>query len=216
LTASDELPMNKTLRTSFASLIMYDLRIGGFETVGQLWERFHSQNPKTNSNYFRVQLGELMRNGHVEIVETPLINFDDFLRSWRYGFRLWALLIATLAALPIVEFMQAGFPLIVIRWTAATFLLLFAPGFAFVWVLFPSRQRMSGFNRLGLTIAMSLFLVPAIGLVFHFTPLGIEPQPVAAALAALTVTFLLLGAYREYVIQTRRQEQLSPMMFVWP
>jgi uncharacterized membrane protein len=65
---------------------------------------------------------------------------------------------------------------------------------------------MSGFNRLGLTIAMSLFLVPAIGLVFNYTPLGIEPQPVAAALAALTITFLFLGAYREYIIQTRRQE----------
>ena len=182
------------------------MRSRGFETVGQLWERFHSKNVKTNSDYFRVQLDELIRNGHVEIVEPHLIGFSDFLKSWRYGFRLWAFLVATLAALPIVEFMQAGFPLSVIRWTAATFLLLFAPGFAFVWVLFPSRQRMSGFNRLGLTIAMSLFLVPAIGLVFNYTPLGIEPQPVAAALAALTITFLFLGAYREYIIQARRQE----------
>jgi hypothetical protein len=185
---------------------MYELRIGGIQTVGQLWERFHSQTRKTNSDDFRVQLGELIRNGHVEIVETRLINFGDFLRSWRYGFRLWALLIATLAALPIVEFMQAEFPLSVIRWTAATFLLLFAPGFALVWVLFPSRQRMSGFNRLALTIAMSLFLVPAIGLIFNFTPLGIEPKPVAAALAVLTIAFLFLGAYREYIIQTLRQE----------
>jgi len=185
---------------------MYELRLGGFETVGQLWEQFHSQNPNINSDYFRVELGELMRNGHVEIVEPRLISFDDFLRSWTYGFRFWAMLIATLATLPIVEVVQAGFPVSVIRWTAATFLLVFAPGFAFVWVLFPSRQRMSGFNRLGLTIATSLFLVPAIGLVFNFTPLGIDPQLVAVALAALTITFLSLGAYREYLVQTRRQE----------
>jgi hypothetical protein len=185
---------------------MYELRSGGFETVGQLWERFHSQNVKANSDHFRVQLGELIRHGHVDIVEPRFIKFSDFLRSWRYGFRLWAFLIGTAAALPIVEFMQAGFPLSVIRWTAATFLLLFAPGFAFVWVLFPSRQRVSGFNRLGLTIAMSLFLVPATGLVVNFTPLGIEPQSVAAALAALTITFLFLGAYREYTLQTREQE----------
>jgi len=182
---------------------MYELRTGSFETVGQLWERFHSQNPNINSDYFRVQLTELIRNGNVEIVETRPINFGDFLKSWRYGFRLWAFLIATLAALPVVEFVQAGFPLSVIRWTAATFLLLFAPGFAFVWMLFPSRQRISGFNRLGLTIAMSLFLVPAIGLVFNFTPLGIEPQPIAAALAALTIAFLFLGAHREYLTQAR-------------
>ena len=205
MATSDDRPTNKTLRASFAPQIMYELRSAGFETVGQLWERLHSQNVKTNSDYFRVQLGELIRNGHVETVEPRLIEFSDFLKSWRYGFRLWALLIATATALPIVEFMQAGFPISIIRWTAATFLLLFAPGFAFVWVLFPSRQRVSGFNRLGLTIAMSLFLVPAIGLVFNFTPLGIEPQPVAAALAALTITFLFLGACREYLLQAREQ-----------
>ena len=201
--APDERPLNKTLRTSIAPSIMNELRIGGFQTIGQLWKHFHSQNPKINSDSFRVELDELVRNGHIETVETRFIGFSNFLRSWTYGFRLWAFLIATLAALPVVEFLQAGFPLYIIRWIAATFLLLFAPGFALVWLLFPSRQRMSGLNRLTLTIAMSLFMVPAVGLIFNFTPLGIEPQPVAAALALLTIVFLFLGAHREYLLQAR-------------
>lgn len=192
--------MNKTFRSSFTPIIMNELQTGRIETVDELWDRLRAQYPKLDFDSFRIELRELMGGGYVEIVEPVFADFAGYLKSWRYGVRAWALLVLTLVTLSVVELLQAPFPLAVIRWTAATFLLLYAPGFAIVWVLFPSRQRMSGLNRLALTIAMSLFTVPAVGLLFNYTPVGIEAQPIAAVIAALTVLSLFFGAYREFLL----------------
>jgi hypothetical protein len=180
---------------------MNELRAGGVQTTRQLSQRVHSKYSDVDFDMedLRVEIKKLMDNGFVESVEPILTEFGEYLRSWRYGFRLWAFLGATIFVFPIVEFLQASFPLAVVRWAAATFLVLFAPGFALVWVLFPSRWRMSGLNRLALTIAMSLFMVPAIGLVLNYTPVEIEPQPIAAILTLLTIGLLFVGAYREFL-----------------
>jgi uncharacterized membrane protein len=36
-------------------------------------------------------------------------------------------------------------------------------------------------------------------LVLNYTPIGIEPQPIAAILTLLTVVLLFVGAYREFL-----------------
>jgi hypothetical protein len=183
---------------------MSELRVGGMQTMSELSERIHLKYSNVDFDFedLRLEIGKLMSNGHLESVEPSLMNFGDYLKSWRYGFRFWAFVIAMLSAFPIVEFLQAQFPLVAVRWVAATFLVLFAPGFALVWVLFPSRQRMSGLNRLTLTIAMSIFMVPATGLILNDTPIGIEARPIAAILFVLTVGLLFGGAYREFQIIT--------------
>ena len=193
--------MNKTLRSSLAALIMNELRADGAQTMSELSRRLHSKYSEVDFDFedLRLEIKKLIDRGFAEWIDSSLINFAEYLRSWRYGFRLWAFLGAVILVFPIVEFLQVGFPFVVIRWVAATFLVLVAPGFALTWVLFPSRHRMSGLDRLALTIAMSLFMVPAIGLVLNYTPVGIEPQPIAGILTALTISLLFVGAYREFL-----------------
>lgn len=168
--------------------------------MDQLSQRIHSKysNVDFDPEGLRLEIVKLVGNGLVESVEPGLTNFGDYLKSWRYGVRIWAFVVIMMVVFPIVEFLQAGFPLVVARWVAATFLVLVAPGFALVWVLFPSRERMTGLNRFALTIAMSLFMVPVVGLILNYTPIGIEPQPIAAILAVLTICLLMVGAYREF------------------
>ena len=55
---------------------------------------------------------------------------------------------------------------------------------------------------LALAIAMSIFMVPAIGLVLNYTPLGIDPRTIAAILIVLTIVLLFGGAYREFLTLT--------------
>jgi uncharacterized membrane protein len=137
-------------------------------------------------------------SGYLETSEPKLNNFRDYLRSWRFGYRVWILLGTTIAALTMVEFLQVSFPLSIVNWIAGTFLVLFAPGYALVWALFPSKQSLSNLNRFVLTVAMSLFLVPSIGILLNFSPIGIRPGPIAWILGFLTLGLLVLGAYREY------------------
>ena len=183
---------------------MNELRVGGMQTMTQLSERVHSKYSNVDFDFegLRVEIRRLISNGYVESVGPSPTNFSHYLGSWNYGFRLWAFVVAMLFVFPIVEFLQVGFPLIVVRWVAATFLVLFAPGFALVWVLFPSRRLMSGLNRLALTIAMSIFMVPATGLVLNYTPIGIDPRTIAAILIVVTIGLLFGGAYREFLTLT--------------
>ena len=177
--------------------------------MSHLSERIHSKYSNIDFDFedLRLEIRRLIRNGYVESVAPSPTDFGDYLRSWSYGFRFWSFVVATLFVFPIVEFLQVGFPLIVVRWVAATFLVLFAPGYAFVWVLFPS--RMSKLNRLALAIAMSIFMVPAIGLVLNYTSVGIDPGPIAAILVVLTIGLLFGGAYREFRIVTAEHTEVT-------
>jgi len=184
---------------SFGSIIE-ELRTGRFETVGQLWEYVHNENPTLDFDSFRSQLKQLISAGIVEVKEPQLSNFSAYLSSWEYGLKLWFFAVTTLASVAVVELLELGFPWVVLRWVAATFLLLFAPGFAVTWTLFPSKQQQSNLNRLALTIAISLFLVPVIGLVLNYSVIGIQSSPVALIVGAMTEGFLFVGAYREFTM----------------
>jgi uncharacterized membrane protein len=148
---------------------------------------------------FREELIELMSSNVVRVHEPPCVDFRNYLSSWNYGLRLWTFMALTLAALATVQFLESAFPLAAARWAAGTFLVLFAPGYALVWALFPSRRHPSGLNRFALSVAMSLFMVPAVGMVFNYTPIGIQPGPIAIGLGAITLVLLAIGAFREFL-----------------
>lgn len=177
---------------------MTELRSGRFETIGQLWEYIHNEHPTLNFDSFQSQLNRLMAAGIVEVAEPPLSNFSSYVTSWRYGLRFWFSVLATLASVAVVELVELGFPWMLVRWIAGTFIVLVAPGYAITWALFPSKKHLSDINRLALTIVLSLFLVPAIGLLFNYTVLGIQPGPIALVLGVLAEGLFLIGAYREF------------------
>lgn len=85
--------------------------------------------------------------------------------------------------------------------TRIAFGLLFvftAPGYAVTAALFPRSgagadgsgpggARISGVERVALSMGLSVGIVPLVGLVLNFTPWGVRPAPVILALSALTV-----------------------------
>jgi uncharacterized protein DUF1616 len=184
---------------SFGS-ILTELRTGRFETVGQLWEWFHNQNPTVGFDVFRSQLNQLQAAGIVELEEPRPSNFSGFIRSSRHGLRLWGFVTGTLLAVSIVELSGITYPWVLAQWVAGTFLVLFAPGYAVTWALFPSKQQLSDLSRFALTVALSIFIVPVIGLLFNYTSVGIRPAPIALVIATLTEVSLFAGAYREFTV----------------
>jgi len=182
---------------SFGS-ILTELRTGRFETVDQLWEWFHNENPTVDFDAFRSQLNQLKDAGIVELEEPRPSDFSGFIRSSRYGLRLWGFVAGTILAISTVELLGSAYPWILVRWIAGTFLVLFAPGYAVTWALFPSKRQLSDLSRFALTVALSIFIVPAIGLLFNYTVIGIRAGPIALVIAALTEVSLFAGAYREF------------------
>lgn len=90
-------------------------------------------------------------------------------------------------------------------------LALFCPGYALVSVLFPAAERnaretatdierrprgIDAVERVGLSFALSLAIVPLVALALPLTEWGLETVPTAAALGGATVVLAQLGAVR--------------------
>ncbi len=191
--------MTKTFRRNdLTDQILHDIKGGNVETLGHLWRNMQNRNPQLKYVTFHQELEGLKDAGLIELAKSPPRGFRDCLLSWGYGFRFWSFAVATIIAFLTVDFLNLGFPLIVLRWIAGTFVVLIAPGYALAWSLFPARSVHSGYYRLALTVALSLFVVPAVALVLNYTSIGIEEEPLVVTISALTFVFLIVGAYREF------------------
>jgi len=176
---------------------------GQFRTVGELWQGMRLKNSKLEFEELVRQLDALVSEGSVRMEEPLIRHFEDYLKSWGYGFRGWVTALGVVVGLLVVEGLNVGFPLVAVRWIAGTYLILIAPGFTLTWVLFPSRGEIAGLNRFALTVAMSIFLVPTAALLLNLTPLGIRSGPMAVVLAVLSLGFLYVGMRREFTIARR-------------
>jgi uncharacterized membrane protein len=86
-----------------------------------------------------------------------------------------------------------------------TIFVLVAPGFTLSKVLFPkkipsknSKKGSDAIVRFGLSIGMSLTLVPLVGLILYHTRLGVSLIPTTVSFFLLTVAFATIAMAREY------------------
>jgi len=199
--------MKKTYRAErSSSLVLREAIANGAKTVGELWDRVHSLDPDFEFAAFRDELNQLVSQGVVDTGEPMLSSFRCYLRTWRFGFRFWLTVGGILVALIVVSLPESDPSQLPIRWVAGTLLVLFAPGYALTRALFPSERDLSSLNRLAITIAMSLFLVPTVALLLNYTPLGIRAEPMSRTLAGLSLALLLFGAHREFLLVRKRQD----------
>lgn len=83
-----------------------------------------------------------------------------------------------------------------------------APGYALVSALFPEADGrtddgsadgpggIDAFERLALSFGLSVLVVPLLGLLLNFTPLGIRLRPVVGAVTGLTLLLVGVAAWR--------------------
>lgn len=73
---------------------------------------------------------------------------------------------------------------------------LLAPGYALQAALFPRRDELDGVARAGLSIGLSVALVPPAALLLDRLPWGIRPWPIVVLLAAWIALVALVAALR--------------------
>ena len=73
---------------------------------------------------------------------------------------------------------------------------LFFPGYALVAVVFPGQNGPGNIMRFTLGVAASFALTAIIGIIFNYTPLGINLYPMLYTLTALTLAASLVAWYR--------------------
>ena len=90
---------------------------------------------------------------------------------------------------------------------AAVPLILFAPGYLFVAVLFPSNGEIDWIERSILSFCMSLAIVPILAFGLAFSPWGIQFSPVVGMVGGLTISLAAIAYLRRSRLKT--SERLS-------
>ena len=77
--------------------------------------------------------------------------------------------------------------------------LLFIPGYLLLFTLFPTKKNTKGIDiieRIALSFALSLAIVPLIGFFLNYTPFGIRLQTILISLLIFILILSVIGIYR--------------------
>ena len=136
--------------------------------------------------------------GRILLVDPrPPTSFLGYLASG-YSAWFWAVvgflgvMVASIYVIPQV------YPFSYVRIVAGGVFTLYVPGFALIEALYPMKDDLERLERLGLSLGLSLALVPLIGLVLNYTPWGIRLDPILVSLMLFTLALGVGGVYRKY------------------
>jgi uncharacterized membrane protein len=95
-----------------------------------------------------------------------------------------------------------------LQWVLAFSCSLFIPGYALHLVLFPSRNDLTGIERLGISVGLSITVVPLLALLLDQLPWGISTKAIAISLTIVNITFSLAFMFRR--IRTNGADRYIP------
>jgi hypothetical protein len=118
----------------------------------------------------------------------------------------WVIItVAIVTTLTVFAIPDNVYPIVYLRSALGMVFMLLLPGYSSIKMLFPSKvpiktnnENMDTIERLALSIGMSTALVPMVGLVLNYTPLGIRLTPIIFSLLALIIVFATVAVLREY------------------
>jgi len=126
----------------------------------------------------------------------------DYLLAPTVSGWFWLIFWLTFISTFVVYIVPNLFPLSIIRWVFGS-LLVCLPGYATIKLLFPYSE-LQFYERLALSIAVSLAVIPILGFILNFTPWGIRFLPVLGALGAYTIAAVGVAAVRSYLATVQR------------
>lgn len=80
---------------------------------------------------------------------------------------------------------------------------IFLPGFMLISAIYPRGDDIDGIERIGLSIGLSLAILPIMALLLNYTPLGIRLESIVAVIAVLTeflAVICVVKRFRYHVI----------------
>ena len=103
---------------------------------------------------------------------------------------LWSFTLLPIALFDIQEILRIvlGLPFV-----------LFIPGYILIFALFPARKKDTGIDvieRIGLSFGLSLAIVPLIGLILNYTPMGIRLEPILLSVFIFIIAVGCIGIVR--------------------
>jgi len=118
---------------------------------------------------------------------------------------LSAIIILSVLLIIIIVFLESN----VLRIILGLPFLLFSPGYTLTAALFPRKGDLEGITRIALSFALSVAVVPLIGLILNYTPWGIALYPVLVSTTIFIVSASGAAMYRRQKISGDERFSLS-------
>ncbi|MGD0804218.1 MAG: DUF1616 domain-containing protein [Candidatus Bathyarchaeia archaeon] len=166
------------------------------ETLGTIV----NEAPKLGFKPYEVARGiyAMETQGRLSVADpNPPSGFVGYLLSL-YSLSYWLLLVFMAFQAYVIWWMPQVYPLTYLRIIVAVVFLLYIPGYTLIEALYPKAKELGRLERLGLSVGLSLALVPLVGLMLNYTPWGIRLESSLIGLSLLTAMLGLVAVYRKY------------------
>jgi uncharacterized membrane protein len=158
---------------------------------------------------------KLQSQGKIKLESQPLpasLKLASYLRTSQALWYWATMAVATITVVIVFTVPEEFYPWSYLRNVLGILFVLWLPGYASIKALFPVRmpiqtsaESLETIERLALSIGMSIALVPMIGLLLYYTPLGLSLTPIVLSMLALTVVLATVAIAREHQTKTKTQ-----------
>lgn len=114
-----------------------------------------------------------------------------------YSLWFWFLLVVVALTTLSIYILPQDPPCIYLRYAAGALLVLYLPGASIIEALYPKKEDLESWERLALSIGLSLAVIPLVSLVLNYTPWGIRLNPMFISLSLLITGLAVLAIYRK-------------------
>jgi len=186
------------------------LKKSGVITSRQLYETLVLKFPNLTEDGFADLIEQLVRRGQIDAYDesqrgSTLLNY---LSSWEKSLWFYASIIASVFSALAVYMIPANSPLLVLRWVLGLLFVLFLPGYVAIQAIYPSAE-LYGFDRLALSVALSIVLDMFSGLALNYTPWRLRLTPILLLLGTLTICFAILALARQFEASRRARRRFT-------
>jgi hypothetical protein len=126
----------------------------------------------------------------------------DYLLAPTVSGWFWLIFWLTFISTFVIYIVPNLFPLNILRWVFGS-LLICLPGYSTIKLLFPYSE-LQFYERLALSFAVSLAVIPILGFILNFTFWGIRFLPVLGSVGAYTIAAASVAAARSYLAVVQR------------
>jgi len=185
------------------------LKKSGVITSKLLYETLVLKFPNLTEDKFADLIEHLVQRGQIDAYESPRgSTLQNYLASWEKSLWFYASIIASVSSALAVYTIPPNSPLVVLRWVLGLLFVLFLPGYVAIQAFFPSAD-LYGFDRLALSVALSIVLDMFSGLALDYTPWKIRLAPILLLLVTLTICLATLALARQLETLRRGSRRLT-------
>ena len=190
------LPSQESTEETINQFITNTVKYKEPDTIEQLVQAIHKEFSISEKEAMKY-IVDLNSKGKLKLED---ISFPQtgkgYLFSTKAAWYWIIVLLSTATIISVYTIPGDAIPMVYVRYLLGSGFVLFLPGFCLIKALFPKKE-LDNFERIGLSVGMSLAIVALTSFLLSYTAWGITTTTVTISFTSLTVAFASIALLRE-------------------